>query len=178
MIKSLLATVALASTLLATTSALAAPQIERFGTPAFPISGVVVVHGVGGADIAYASGVPGDAKAGDTEAQTVDALKKLIGGLEAHGFRAGDIVMMRVFLVGDPDADGKMDFRGMMRGYTQFFGTPEQPNKPARTTVQVAGLASPGSLVEIEAQAVKGRCAAVLCGGPMPHASAAPRHHD
>ena len=63
--------------------------------------------------------------------------------------------MMRVFLVGDPAMAGKMDFAGMMAAYSQFFGTTDQPNKPARTTVQVAGLASPGALVEIEAQAVR-----------------------
>jgi enamine deaminase RidA (YjgF/YER057c/UK114 family) len=78
----------------------------------------------------------------------------LLDGLKAQGFGAGDVVMMRVYLVADP-ATGKMDFMGMMAGFKQFFGTPEQPNKPSRTTVQVAGLAAPGSLVEIEAQAVK-----------------------
>lgn len=155
MFKSLMAAAALALAVAPFASTQAAPEIERFGNPAFPISGQVIVRGVGGADIAYASGVPGEAKAGDTEAQTIDALKKLIGGLEAHGFKAGDIVMMRVFLVGDPNMGGKMDFAGMMRGYTKFFGTAEQPNKPARTTVQVPALASAGSLVEIEAQAVK-----------------------
>lgn len=135
--------------------AVAAPQITRVGPANFPISGVVVVRDVGGVDIAYASGVPGSAKAGDTKAQTVDSLTKLLAGLKAQGFGAGDIVMMRIYLVGDPAKDGKMDFAGMMAGYTQFFGTPDQPNKPSRTTVQVAGLASAGSLVEIEAQAVK-----------------------
>ncbi|MEO0973643.1 MAG: Rid family hydrolase, partial [Pseudomonadota bacterium] len=33
---------------------------------------------------------------------------------------------------------------------TQFFGTEAQPNLPARSAVQVAGLAAPGMLVEIE----------------------------
>lgn len=136
-------------------STFAAPQITRVGPANFPISGVVVVRNVGGADIAFASGTPGSAKAGDTKAQTIDSLTKLLAGLKAQGFGAGDIVMLRVYLVGDPAKDGKMDFAGMMAGYVQFFGTPDQPNKPARTTVQVAGLASPGSLVEIEAQAVK-----------------------
>ena len=50
---------------------------------------------------------------------------------------------------------GKMDFAGMMEGYTQFFGTKEQPNKPARVTAQVAALVAPGMLAEIEVQAVK-----------------------
>ena len=42
----------------------------------------------------------------------------------------GDIVMMHVYLAADP-ATGKMDFSGFMGGYTQFFGTKDQPNKPA-----------------------------------------------
>ncbi len=136
-------------------AALAAPQIVRSGPADFPISGVVVVKDAGGVDIAYASGVPGPATAGDTKAQTVASLTRLLEGLKAQGFGAGDIVMMRIYLVGDPAQGGKMDFAGMMAGYKQFFGTADQPNKPSRTTVQVAGLASPGSLVEIEAQAVK-----------------------
>ena len=36
----------------------------------------------------------------------------------------------------------------------KHFGTATQPNKPARSTVQV-GLATPGALVEIELVAVK-----------------------
>ena len=35
----------------------------------------------------------------------------------------GDVVMMHVYLAGDPDKGGQMDFAGMMAGYTQFFGT-------------------------------------------------------
>jgi enamine deaminase RidA (YjgF/YER057c/UK114 family) len=48
-----------------------------------------------------------------------------------------------------------MDFEGMMAAYSQFFGTKEQPNLPARSTVQVAGLVAPGMLVEIEVQLAK-----------------------
>jgi enamine deaminase RidA (YjgF/YER057c/UK114 family) len=48
-----------------------------------------------------------------------------------------------------------MDFAGMMVGYKQFFGTPDQPNKPSRSAVQVAALAAPGALVEIEVIAAK-----------------------
>ena len=44
----------------------------------------------------------------------------------------------------------KMDFAGMMAAYTQFFGTAAQPNKPSRSTVQVAALVAPGALVEID----------------------------
>lgn len=55
-----------------------------------------------------------------------------------------------IYLVADPAKDGKMDFEGFMKGYTQFFGTKEQPNLPARSAMQVAGLVLPEWLVEIE----------------------------
>jgi enamine deaminase RidA (YjgF/YER057c/UK114 family) len=48
-----------------------------------------------------------------------------------------------------------MDFAGFMQGYTQFFGTPAQPNLPVRSAMQVAALANPGFLVEIEVTAVR-----------------------
>jgi enamine deaminase RidA (YjgF/YER057c/UK114 family) len=145
----ILASVALAG------SAQAAPEIVRVGPPESPISGIVVVKNVGGVDIAYQSGIPGSAKDGDTEAQTMASLTKIKASLESQGFKMGDVVMMRVCLVGDPAMGGKMDFMGMMKAYKMFFGTPEQPNKPARITTQIAALGAPGALVEIEVQAVK-----------------------
>jgi enamine deaminase RidA (YjgF/YER057c/UK114 family) len=57
--------------------------------------------------------------------------------------------------VGDPSKDNKMDFAGFMAGYTKYFGTKDQPNKPARSALQVAALAAPGVLVEIEVIAVR-----------------------
>jgi hypothetical protein len=51
--------------------------------------------------------------------------------------------------------EGKMDYAGMMAGYSQFFGTKDQPNKPARTTVQVVLPAGArGGLIEIDLVAV------------------------
>ena len=67
----------------------------------------------------------------------------------------GDVVKMQAFLVGDPGKGGKMDFEGFMQGYTQFFGTPIQPNLPVRSALQVMALANPGYLVEIEVTAVR-----------------------
>jgi enamine deaminase RidA (YjgF/YER057c/UK114 family) len=89
---------------------------------------------------------------GDTEAQTRSVIAKLESALKSHGLGLGDIVMMRVFLVAPPGQQ-RMDFAGMMRGYRAFFGTAGQPNKPARSTMQVGGLVDPGWLVEIEATA-------------------------
>ena len=90
----------------------------------------------------------------DTKAQTVGALQAIQKALAAQKLTLGDVVMMHVYLVADP-ANGKMDFAGFMGGYTQFFGTKEQPNKPARSAMQVAALAAPGALVEIEVIAAR-----------------------
>jgi enamine deaminase RidA (YjgF/YER057c/UK114 family) len=92
---------------------------------------------------------------GDTKTQTIGAIGEIKKALAEQDLTLGDVVMMHVYLVGDPAKDGKMDFAGMMEGYTQFFGTKEQPNKPARSTVKVSALISPGYLVEIEVIAAR-----------------------
>ena len=92
---------------------------------------------------------------GDTETQTLTVLEKIQGILTSLELTMSDVVKMQVFLVGDPEMEGKMDFAGFMAGYTQFFGTEEQPNLPSRSAMQVAGLANPGWLVEIEVVAVR-----------------------
>jgi enamine deaminase RidA (YjgF/YER057c/UK114 family) len=86
---------------------------------------------------------------GDTKAQTISVLTKTKATLESLGLGLGDVVKMTAYVVG-PAPGAPMDFAGFMEGYTQFFGTAEQPKLPARTTVQVAGLAAQGMLVEIE----------------------------
>jgi enamine deaminase RidA (YjgF/YER057c/UK114 family) len=92
---------------------------------------------------------------GDTKTQTVGVLKEIDKILKTAGIGMGDVVKMQVFLVGDPAKGDRMDFAGFMEGYRKFFGTPEQPNLPARSAMQVAGLVNPGWLVEIEVTAVK-----------------------
>jgi enamine deaminase RidA (YjgF/YER057c/UK114 family) len=92
---------------------------------------------------------------GDTRTQTVGVLTSIEKQLKGMGLSLGDVVKMQVFLVGDPAKGGKMDFAGFMAGYTQFFGTPAQTNLPSRSAMQVAGLASPNFLVEIEVTAVR-----------------------
>jgi enamine deaminase RidA (YjgF/YER057c/UK114 family) len=92
---------------------------------------------------------------GDTEAQTMSTLTKIEATLKSEGLTMGDVVMMHVYMAGDPAKGGKLDFPGMMASYTRFFGTKEQPNKPARSAMQVAALAAPWALVEIEVIAVK-----------------------
>jgi enamine deaminase RidA (YjgF/YER057c/UK114 family) len=94
---------------------------------------------------------------GDTEAQTESALTTIESILKAQGLTLADVVQMDVFLAGDPAKDGKMDFAGMNAAYSKFFGTAEQPNKPVRSAMQVAALATPWGLVEIQVVAVKSK---------------------
>lgn len=92
---------------------------------------------------------------GDTRTQATGAFRKIEALLQSHGYSLGDVVKLTVFLVGDPKLGGKQDFAGFQKAYSEFFGTPAQPNIVARSTVQVAALANPGFLVEIEATAAK-----------------------
>lgn len=92
---------------------------------------------------------------GDTKAQTETVLKSIEKSLASLDLKMSDVIKMQVFLVGDPEKGGKMDFAGFMEGYTQFFGTEAQPNLPSRSVMQVAALASPAWLVEIEVTAVR-----------------------
>lgn len=93
---------------------------------------------------------------GDTRAQTISVFSKIKAALGKLGYAMSDIVKLTVFVAGDPKLGGKMDFAGFNDGYKQFFGTPENPNLVARSTVQVAALAGPNFLIEIEATAAKG----------------------
>jgi len=130
----------------------------------FPISAAVEVPA--GKTLVFLSGMVApvsDAKApkdsvaayGDTKTQTIGALNAIKTSLEGMHMTLGNVIKMQAFLVGVPEKGGKLDFEGFMQGYTQFFGTPAQPNLPVRSAFQVAALAGPGYLVEIEVTAVR-----------------------
>jgi enamine deaminase RidA (YjgF/YER057c/UK114 family) len=87
---------------------------------------------------------------GDTEAQALSVFGRMEDSFNELDVGFGDVIKMTVFLVGDPEMDGRMDFAGFMRAYTKYFGTEEQPNKPARSAVQIAGLVRQNMLIEIE----------------------------
>jgi len=141
-------------------------DVTRYPLPdnsTFPIAQAVEVNG---GSLLFLSGLTPDADNpnaglgapayyGDTETQTVSVLSKMQSALEEKGLSIGDVVKLTVFLVGDPANQGSMDFSGFMAGYTKFFGTAEQPNLPARSAFQIAGLTSPLMFVEIEAIAVR-----------------------
>jgi enamine deaminase RidA (YjgF/YER057c/UK114 family) len=157
--------------LLATAAAGVAGAADVVRTPLpdgnpFPISAAVTVPA--GFDTVYVSGalpsaINKDAPKGtppaygDMQTQTVSVLTSIKGTLAKLGLGMGDVVKMTVFLVADPANDNKLNFPALMAGYSQFFGTKEQPNKPARSAVQVAALVVPGALLEVEVIAAKPR---------------------
>ncbi len=127
-----------------------------------------IAKGVWAGDTYYLSGqlaspvTPADAAKGtpavygDTKTQAASVFAKIKAGLEEQGLGMKDIVKMTVFLGPDP-ATGKLDFAGMQSEYVKNFGTADQPNKPARSAFQVAALAAPWALLEIEVIAVKSK---------------------
>ena len=121
-----------------------ATEIVRSGAAEAAIAATVTVPA--DARLTYVSGTVPDAvdpaaaqgsveRFGDTEAQTRSVLGKIEAVLKGQGLGMGDVVMMR--------------------GYKAYFGTAAQPLKPARSTMQVAGLVDPGWLVEIEVTAAR-----------------------
>lgn len=145
-----------------------APEIKRVEllNSDFPVLQAVVVPA--NASTVYLSGMlpevsNKDAKQGsleafgDTEAQTASVLRRVEAALARQDLTLGDVIQLKVFLVGDPRKNNQLDAAGFQAGYRKFFSTKEQPNKPVRTVVQIAGLALPGALVEIEATAAKVR---------------------
>lgn len=91
---------------------------------------------------------------GDTKAQAEAVFTRLKNTLASQGLSLGDVIQLRIFLVADPKTKA-LDFNGLQQAYLQFFGTPEQPNIPTRTTVGAASLVLPSALIEIEAIAAK-----------------------
>ncbi|MDB2553277.1 Rid family hydrolase [Gammaproteobacteria bacterium] len=110
-----------------------------------------------GAETLYLSGSGArpmeDGSWGDMEQQTVDTFNRFKETLESQGWSMEDIVQVRAFAVAGPY--GELDFAGFNAGYQQFFGTDENPMKPVRSFVQIAGLVVEGWLVEIEIRAAR-----------------------
>ena len=92
---------------------------------------------------------------GNTQTQAESVFTKIQSLLKEQGLGMGDVVMMRVYMAADPAKGSTLDFAGMNAAYAKFFGTPDQPNKPARSTFQVAALVAAGALLEVEVQAAR-----------------------
>jgi enamine deaminase RidA (YjgF/YER057c/UK114 family) len=161
--KTLSVFVAAASALL--TTAVSAHEIIRHANPNIPVATSVLVPA--GVDLVFVSGMLADAadtsaptgspqRLGDTATQAKSVFAKIAKELEGYGLTMADVVKMNVFLVGDPQKQGAVDLQGLMQAYLGLYGIRALENRlPARTTVQVAGLAVPGALVEIEVIAAR-----------------------
>jgi enamine deaminase RidA (YjgF/YER057c/UK114 family) len=93
---------------------------------------------------------------GDTKTQTISTLNRIKTILDGRGYAMSHIIKLTLFVAADPKL-GKMDFAGANEGFKQFFKTADNPNTVARSTFQVAALAGPYFLIEIEAIAAKKR---------------------
>ncbi|MDF8332426.1 Rid family hydrolase [Novosphingobium cyanobacteriorum] len=91
---------------------------------------------------------------GDTKTQTISTLNRIKEILAGRGYAMSDIIKLTLFVAADPKL-GHMDFAGANAGFKEFFKTAENPNTVARSTFQVAALAGPYFLIEIEAIAAK-----------------------
>ena len=93
-----------------------------------------------------------DGSWGDMKQQTVNTFSRFKQTLEEQGWSMSDIVQVRAFAVAGEDG---LDFAGFNEGYSEFFGTDDNPNKPVRSFVEIKDLVVEGWLVEIEIRAAR-----------------------
>jgi 2-iminobutanoate/2-iminopropanoate deaminase len=108
-------------------------------SPGMGFEKLIFVSGQGGVD--PATGL----LSADTAAQTEQVLKNIQTILEAAGSGLQHVLRCGVFLI------DMNEFQLMNGVYARVFGE----HRPARTTVQVAGLPGPGLRVEIDAIAYR-----------------------
>jgi len=140
-----------------------AGKVRYFGNPSAPISSAVVVPA--NRKYYWSSGVvspvldpdaPAGAreKHGDTKSQAIGILNRLKDSLATEGLTFKDVTYLRVYVAPDKFNHHQIDFQGWFDAYAQFFGTPDNPTKPSRSTLGVASLVSTDKLIEIELVAV------------------------
>jgi 2-iminobutanoate/2-iminopropanoate deaminase len=128
---------------------LSIPSVARSQATRQPVvpqgmsASATLTPGIRYGDVLYVSGQLGNSRtAPDStiQGETQRALEKIKGVVEAAGSTMDKVLKCTVFLV------NVADFQGMNQAYTKFF--PKEP--PARSTIVVAALVSPGAKVEVE----------------------------
>jgi enamine deaminase RidA (YjgF/YER057c/UK114 family) len=119
-----------------------------------PDATLVYLSGAGPAVVDETAEPRSPAAYGDITTQTDTTFQAIEARLEGLGLTMSDVIKLQVYIVAAPGEDS-MDFSGFMAGYVKHFGTEAQPNLPTRSVFEVAGLANPGWLIEIEAVAVR-----------------------
>lgn len=156
MIAKRLSLAALASLTLAGAAAAQPGVVRTLASPTAFIAQVVTVPA--GYETVYLSGVlptlpPAPEPTPNAEVQADSVFSKIGAILKTQGLTEADVVSMTIYMAA-PEGQ-KMDFAGMMKSYTKYYGTPAQPNKPSRSTVQVSSLAAANALLEVEVTAVR-----------------------
>ena len=85
-----------------------------------------------------------DGSWGDMKQQTANTFSCFKQTLEEHRWSMSDIVQVRPFAVAGEDG---RNFAGFNEGYSESFGTDENPNKPVRSFVEIKDLVVEGWLV-------------------------------
>ena len=134
-------------------SAVSAQEITRNNEGAYFYTSITIPPG---AETMYLSGSGaqprGDGSWGNMREQTIDTFSRFKETLESQGWSMSDIVQVRAFAVAGVDG---LDFAGFNSGYSEFFGTNDNPNKPVRSFVEIKDLVVEGWLVEIEIRAAR-----------------------
>lgn len=134
--------------LMMTSSAEAAPGLQRYPAAAFNGAPAPFSRAVRVGDVLYLSGVIGRTSGGKVpegiDAQTRAAMDDIGATLKSAGLGYGDVIHCTVFLT-----DMKA-WPAFNKAYVGYFPTGQLP---ARSAVGVTALALPGALVEIECQA-------------------------
>lgn len=86
---------------------------------------------------------------GDTRIQATGILGRIEEQLRDLGLSMRDVVYVRAYLVPDP-ATGTIDTQGWNEAFARYFGTQDNPTRPARSTVGVVALVNPDWLIELE----------------------------
>ena len=102
---------------------------------------------------------------GDTYQQSYSVLSQLSADLAEVGLTMRDVVNVRAYIVADPTPD----FDAWNKAFSEFFGTVNNPNKPARTSLGIARLFHSDYRVEVE-------FTAVFPEGRGPHALGSRQH--
>lgn len=127
-------------------------MVKRINPPEFPkpasnySQGIVHAAGAERLILSGQVGITGDGKpVAGVEAQMQQAWTNFLSVLKTAGFSPADVVKVTVYVTQPALMEFRREREKALAG-----------NAPAATYVQVAGLADPAYLVEIEGEAVKG----------------------
>jgi enamine deaminase RidA (YjgF/YER057c/UK114 family) len=125
--------------------------LRTYGAPEAQIASGVAVKP--GSSLYFSAGAV-SAVPGNMKTQALSALEKLKGSLAAAGLGFKDVIFLRAYIT--PESDGSLDRGGWSEAYHTCFNNPQQPHKPARTTIAVHSLPKPEWKIEIDVIAASG----------------------